>query len=245
MRWPRHPASVRELKLLDPACGSGHFLVIAFELLFHLYQEEARAAAARRGHPAHIVEGILEHNLHGIDIDPKAVQIAAAALMLKARQLCAEAEPAVMNLVAPALSLASLAVDDPALRELSAAVQADTGIPPELTARIVSGLAGADHLGTLLRVDAAIDEAIATYGAQLSAAVPTKADQGSLFTGFTPARRKRVTAEHAKAAVTRQARGLPRAALGQRRPRPAAARRATCGGRAVRAAGPRGPVRHR
>ena len=35
------PDSVRTLKLLDPACGSGHFLVIAFDLLFHLYREES------------------------------------------------------------------------------------------------------------------------------------------------------------------------------------------------------------
>nr|HPH66537.1 BREX-6 system adenine-specific DNA-methyltransferase PglX [Kofleriaceae bacterium] len=198
------PASVRELKLLDPACGSGHFLVIAFELLFHLYQEEAqhRGQAGQPGWtPRAIVEDILAYNLHGIDIDPKAVQIAAAALMLKARQLCATAEPRVMNLVAPALSLASLAEGDPALRELHAAVQTETGIPPELTARIVNGLAGADHLGTLLRVDRAIDEAIESYGDQLSKVVPTKADQGGLFTGFAPARRKAIDAEKAKAAV--------------------------------------------
>ena len=198
------PASVRELKLLDPACGSGHFLVIAFELLFHLYQEEA-ALRGQAGQPGwtdrDIVESILEYNLHGIDIDPKAVQIAAAALMLKARQLCATAQPRVMNLVAPALSLASLADGDPALRELHAAVQAETGIPPELTASIVSGLAGADHLGTLLRVDRAIDEAIESYGEQLSKAVPTKADQGGLFTGFAPRQRKAIDAELAKAAV--------------------------------------------
>ncbi|MBA3538601.1 MAG: BREX-6 system adenine-specific DNA-methyltransferase PglX, partial [Deltaproteobacteria bacterium] len=204
------PASIRDLKLLDPACGSGHFLVIALPLLFHLYKEEAwlrgdapSPTAEGTGEWSHrrIVESILEHNLHGIDIEPKAVQIAAAALMLKARQLCPDAAPRVLNLVAPALSLASLADDDPARRELYDAVRAETGIPPELTARVVDGLAGADHLGTLLRVDVAIDTAIAEFGAQLSAAVPTKADQGSLFEGFAPARRKRLTAEHAKVAV--------------------------------------------
>jgi hypothetical protein len=63
------PASVRELKLLDPACGSGHFLVIAFELLFALYQEEARHRG-QASTPREIVERILSHNLHGIDLDP-------------------------------------------------------------------------------------------------------------------------------------------------------------------------------
>lgn len=194
------PASVRDLTLLDPACGSGHFLVIACDLLFALYQEEAR----HRGEvwsDREIVESILERNLHGLDIDPKAVQLAAAALMLKARQLCAQAEPRTMNLVAPAFSLARLPGQDPALRELYAAVKDETGIPEALTATIVGALAGADHLGTLLKVDAAIDAAIEQYGAQLSAAVPSRADQGDLFTGHQPKRRKRITAETAKAAV--------------------------------------------
>jgi octaprenyl-diphosphate synthase len=72
------PESLRELKLLDPACGSGHFLVIAFELLAALYREEAR----HRGQAwsdEQIAAWIVEHNLHGIDIDARAIQIAAAA----------------------------------------------------------------------------------------------------------------------------------------------------------------------
>jgi hypothetical protein len=205
------PDSVRGLKLLDPACGSGHFLVIAFELLFYLYQEEARhrgEVAGADGAPwsdRWIVESILEHNLHGIDIDPRAVQIAAAALMLKARQLCAEAEPRTMNLVAPNLSLASLAEDDPARRALYAAVEQETGIPPALTGQIVGALAGADHLGTLLKVDTEIDAAIAAWEEQLSQPV---SDQGELFGGFGARRRKRITAEHAKATVLSRLEGF-------------------------------------
>jgi hypothetical protein len=77
------PDSIRTLMLLDPACGSGHFLVIAFDLLAAMYREEAR----HRGElwsDREIAEAILENNLHGIDIDPRAVQIAAAAVVLKA-----------------------------------------------------------------------------------------------------------------------------------------------------------------
>src|SRR5690606_34809313 len=57
------PDSLRELKLLDPACGSGHFLVIAFDLLAALYQEEAR----HRGESwasERIARFIVEDNLH-------------------------------------------------------------------------------------------------------------------------------------------------------------------------------------
>ena len=205
------PDSVQGLKLLDPACGSGHFLVIAFELLFFLYQEEAR----HRGEsprldgdpwsPRWIVESIVEHNLYGLDIDPRAIQIAAAALMLKARLLCPDAEPRTLNLVAPNLSLASLAEDDPALVALYTAVEHETGIPPELTRRIVGALAGADHLGTLLKVDTEIDAAIDDWDAQLSQPV---GDQGELFSGFGPRRRKRITAEHARATLLSRLEGF-------------------------------------
>jgi type II restriction/modification system DNA methylase subunit YeeA len=67
-----------ELTLLDPACGSGHILVEAYDLLKAIYQE--------RGYRAKdIPRLILEKNLHGLDIDDRAAQLAAFALMMKAR----------------------------------------------------------------------------------------------------------------------------------------------------------------
>src|SRR5690606_36645734 len=62
-------ASVRDLKILDPAVGSGHFLVVAFDLLFALYQEEARHRGIdpevdEEWSTRRIVERILEDNLH-------------------------------------------------------------------------------------------------------------------------------------------------------------------------------------
>jgi len=158
--------SIRHLKILDPACGSGHFLIIAFGLLFAFYQEEAR----HRGETwsdRDIVEAILTHNLHGLDLDPRAVQIAAAALYLKAKALCPQAELKVLNLVASNLNLAALPEDDPALVELRQEVTASTGIPEELTNQIVQGLKGADAWGSLLKVDDEVDRAIAAYERQL------------------------------------------------------------------------------
>jgi Eco57I restriction-modification methylase len=169
------PDSVREIKILDPACGSGHFLVIAFGLLFALYREEAR----HRGeswNDTSIVGSILENNLYGIDIDPNAVQIAAAALILKARLICSEASPNFLNLVASNLQLGSLPENDSALVELRREVTESTGIPEELTNQIVQALKGADYLGSLLKVDTAVDEAISNYEESL-----VKPIQGSLF----------------------------------------------------------------
>lgn len=160
------PASVRDLRLIDPAVGSGHFLVVALELLFALYREEARHRGIedRATDPGWsdraIVERILGHNLYGIDLDPRAVQIAAAALWLKAQQLAPGARPERLNLVASNLRLAGLPDDDAAVIELRREVERETGIPAKLTDTVLHALTGADHLGSLLKVDAAIDEAL-------------------------------------------------------------------------------------
>ena len=169
------PRSVREIKILDPACGSGHFLVIAFDLLVALYEEEGR----HRGlvwSKREVAESILENNLHGVDIDPRAVQIAAAALLLKARGFAREARPKRINLVAPALNLARLPEGDPALVRLRQEIWEEAGVPEALTNRIVKALAGVDHLGTLLKVDQAVEDAIRGYEVE-------KTNQGELFGG--------------------------------------------------------------
>lgn len=171
------PRSIREIKIFDPACGSGHFLVIAFDLLFAFYTEEARL----RGeiwHEREIVESILENNLYGLDLDPRAVQIAAAALYLKWKVACKEASPRALNLVASNLNLAALPVEDEARQLLREAVQQATGIPGALTDEIVAALAGADAWGSLLQVDRAIDEAIEQYERGFAVA-----RQGSLYSG--------------------------------------------------------------
>ena len=68
-----------EIRLLDPAVGSGHMLVYAFDLLYAIYVEEGYA-------PSDVPGLILAHNLHGVDICPRAAQLAALALVLKARE---------------------------------------------------------------------------------------------------------------------------------------------------------------
>lgn len=67
------------IKVLDPACGSGHILVEAYKVLKEIYTE--------RGHRSRdIPQLILEHNLFGLDIDDRAGQLASFALMMLARE---------------------------------------------------------------------------------------------------------------------------------------------------------------
>jgi hypothetical protein len=100
-------------------------------------------------------------------------------LILKARLLSPQASPKHLNLVASNLQLASLPADDPALVELRREVTEATGIPEKLTNQIVYALQGADYLGTLLKVDTAVDAAISEYESQFQQAV-----QGDIFAGF-------------------------------------------------------------
>jgi type II restriction/modification system DNA methylase subunit YeeA len=66
------------ITVLDPACGSGHILVVAYDVLKAIYLE--------RGYqPRAIPRLILEKNLYGLDIDDRAAQMAGFALMMKAR----------------------------------------------------------------------------------------------------------------------------------------------------------------
>jgi hypothetical protein len=188
--------SVRELKILDPACGSGHFLVIAFDLLVSLYREEARHLGQSWSNKS-IAEGILENNLHGVDIDPRAVQIAAAALFVKARSFAPDMRLKKINLVAPALRLARLPANDPALEKLRKDLRIEAGIPDELTNKIIHGLAGVDHLGTLLKVDQAIGDALRAYERPVSAIAAT----GDLFTRKFPAAQATLPIGEARATV--------------------------------------------
>ena len=66
-----------DIRICDPACGSGHMLTYAFDLLYAIYEEEGYEAAA-------IPALILTHNLTGIEIDDRAGALAAFALSMKA-----------------------------------------------------------------------------------------------------------------------------------------------------------------
>ena len=75
------PTSIdpEEIKVLDPACGSGHILVEVYEVLREIYLE--RGYRLRE-----IPELILTKNIYGLDIDDRAAQLAGFALMMKARE---------------------------------------------------------------------------------------------------------------------------------------------------------------
>jgi hypothetical protein len=99
---PRAKKDPRDLRVLDPACGSGHFLLYAFDLLLAIYEEayadpespksEATGKTLAEDYPSldALRKGVpglvLAHNLHGVDIDPRCAQIAQLALWMRAQK---------------------------------------------------------------------------------------------------------------------------------------------------------------
>ena len=99
---PRVKKDPRDIKTLDPACGSGHFLLYCFDLLCVIYEEgwtdpDAPPSALtgrtlRQDYPdlealrSALPGFILRHNLHGIDIDPRCAQIAQLSLWMRAQR---------------------------------------------------------------------------------------------------------------------------------------------------------------
>ena len=85
----------REIRLLDPACGSMHFGLYAFDLFEAIYEEawdKGLCPALQEAYPEKadylrdVPRLIIEHNIHGVDIDPRAVQIAGLSLWLRAQK---------------------------------------------------------------------------------------------------------------------------------------------------------------
>lgn len=170
----RQPKDPRDIKLLDPACGSGHFLLYAFDLFEVIYREAWTSAIAGGDSPrsettgqplaadypteeslARAIPGlILRHNLHGIDIDPRAAQIAALALWLRAQRAwqAQQVKPAAR----PRITRTNIACAEPmpgeadVLREFAGQLK-----PPvlgQLIAEIFKQMRLAGEAGSLLRI---------------------------------------------------------------------------------------------
>ena len=122
----------QDLTVLDPACGSGHILVYAFDLLYHIYQEQGYAD---RDIPALICE----HNLFGLDIDDRAIQLASFALLMKARSKnrAILRKPPQVNLLAIASTRSLVLPDVPELNK-------------EDWQPLVDAFVDADNLGSLI-----------------------------------------------------------------------------------------------
>ncbi|HUV83039.1 MAG TPA: BREX-1 system adenine-specific DNA-methyltransferase PglX [archaeon] len=132
--------SPEEIKVCDPACGSGHMLVYAFDLLYCIYEEEGYSHSE-------IPEKILTYNLFGIEIDERAGELAAFALTMKARR---KDRNFFSNPVQPKICvLQSVSFEEDELKSYMAAIGSNlfnTGLKSTLLQFVE-----ADNFGSLIR----------------------------------------------------------------------------------------------
>ena len=146
----------KDIRVLDPATGTMHFGLVAFDLLVQMYQEEL-VHAGTPGWPAlpsvkneaAIPGAILANNLFGIDIDLRAVQLAALALYLKAKAINKAAT----------LTESNLACADAAifrgqhLSKITSEMALPRGVTRDLFAKFRDSLEEASLMGSLVRLD--------------------------------------------------------------------------------------------
>src|ERR1017187_3146922 len=189
----------RELRILDPASGSGHFLLYCFDLLITIYDEayadRELGPALQKDYPRledfrrDVPRLILAHNVHGIDIDLRASQIAALALWLRCQRayqelglkkdrpkitrsnfVCAEPMPGEERLLAEFLKTLN---DDRLETLMRRAVSVPEGTRIRATRAMADSLGDlvrsvwqnmtlAGEVGSLLKVEDALQDAIAS-----------------------------------------------------------------------------------
>ncbi len=154
---------VREITLLDPACGTMHFGLVAFDLFVAMYHEEIERAgdpgwpeSPSVQDPQDIPAAIIEHNLYGIDIDLRAVQLSALTLLLKARSLNPQAKISDHNLACASVT----SLKDEYLRQFLAETHFSRPIYTRLVSSIWTKLKFANQMGSLIQLEADLNNMI-------------------------------------------------------------------------------------
>jgi hypothetical protein len=169
----------RTLKLLDPACGSMHFGLYAFDLFLKIYREAwaweqqhgpgaldvstqaqfdfkplSQTYADQEAFLRDVPRLIIEHNIYGVDIDPRAAQIATLALWLRAQRAWHDAGVKAKDRPLIGRGHVVAAIAPPAERELREqfAVNLDKR-DAELFEKTLQLLKGLPELGVLLQVE--------------------------------------------------------------------------------------------
>jgi len=152
------------LRVFDPASGSAHFLLYAFDVLERIWRAETNVD------PGKIPEKILEHNLYGVDLDLRACQLAAFNLYLKARSRAEEEGNE--NFRMPDLGIVCADAHVADLDRSHIVFDEVAGEDDELRDALDSILTSFEHiegLGSLLDVKGTLEELIEDNGGQLDA----------------------------------------------------------------------------
>jgi len=143
----REKKPIEEIKFLDPACGSGQFLLYAFEIFKKMYKEEGYS-------DKEIPKKILSNNIYGIDIDSRAVQISKLLLYIKAKSENPNYEIKNINLVSTDITFTN------DIQRSKFYEKFDFQIRDEIIKEIWSNLENVDEKGSLVNIEKVVREKI-------------------------------------------------------------------------------------
>lgn len=201
----------RDIKMLDPACGSMHFGLYAFDLFEKIYDEawdieetNGNDALSRSGDLQPLTQEyldkesflrdvprlIIERNIHGVDIDPRAAQIAGLSLWLRAQRSWLKEN--VRPTDRPQIRKSNVVCAEPMPGETDMLEEFTASLQPKLLGQLLKiifekmKLAG--EAGTLLKIEDEIREAIADAHAEYRKFVLSQRDDETHLPGLAPER---------------------------------------------------------
>lgn len=144
----REPKPLTEIKLIDPATGSGNYLLYGFDLFYDLYTDQIENYGADYN-DRKIPELIIAHNLHGVDLDDRAIQLAQLGLYIKAKRKKRSAKIEHFNIVSSDFFL-------PEYSEVKQLFESEQPLSPELEKIVTdlwADLQQAYKFGALIRLE--------------------------------------------------------------------------------------------